>query len=211
VKLRHVILPVVLFVAAAIPSLADSTYADEGTFLAAAGSVVSQNFAGIAPAGSFVGYGLGGSVTLGSVTYSAGSASNLYIVDAGYNPALFGFMGAVASLSVDYGTFNIASSTVGGGAEAIGFTFNTIGGSGQPLTITLSNGDTFTVADPGNAGAFFGVITSSPVTWISLSDQGVGIDIGQFDYAVSVPEPSCMTLLVAGLMGIAALRRKISA
>ncbi len=61
-------------------------------------------------------------------------------------------------------------------------------------------------------GAFFGVITSSPVNSVSFGDLGTGIDIGRFDYAaaVSTPEPGSMMLLGAGLMGIAALRRKIS-
>jgi hypothetical protein len=213
-KLKHLIFPLVVFLAATIPALADTTYTDETTFLAAAGSIVTQNFAGIAPAGSFVSYGLGGSVTLGSVSYSSDPTSQLFIVDAAYAPSLYGFMGAVASLSAQQGTFNIASSNISGGAEAIGFTYNTINGSGGPVTITLSNGDVFTFADPGSTGAFFGVITSSAVSSVSLGDAGSsGVDIGRFDYAASVaaPEPASLMLLSAGLMGIAALRRRVSA
>src|SRR5437660_4183082 len=110
-KLKHLIFPLIVFLAATIPALADTVYTNEAAFLAAAGTVISQDFGGIASAGSFVSYGSGGSVTLGSVTYSATDPlSTLYIVDAAYSPSYYGFMGAVASLSVQYGTVNIASS-----------------------------------------------------------------------------------------------------
>nr|WP_294551436.1 PEP-CTERM sorting domain-containing protein [uncultured Rhodopila sp.] len=87
---------------------------------------------------------------------------------------------------------------------------------GSPSTMTLTVLDGATVAGTvsaigaiANSGLPEGVLgfSGGPFTSIALTDpESAGFAIGQF--SASVPEPASLAILAAGLIGIAALRRR---
>lgn len=110
--------------------------------------------------------------------------------------------------------------------SAVGFFTDLLGPAG-PVTITLSNGDSFKFTANSSDGDtrgvlnFGGLIDTTPFTSLTISSSGdIGLDIANFQAASAsasasasaVPEPdTCATLLAGlGLIGFMLRRRKTS-
>ena len=76
-----------------------------------------------------------------------------------------------------------------------------------PVTIRLSNGDSFTPALVPFQPTFFGVTSTEPIRWIEIGHHRSVLNLDNFaDAAAPVPEPQTLTLLGLGIAGMAARR-----
>ena len=179
------------------------------------------NFRSLVPDGSFVHY-TPPTMTVGGVGFAvdpSASDSNLYAVGAGMVPNYYG-PGTVLSSQQASSGVNELVITLSGAYTSFAVDFNSLNvstGGVDPLTFTLSTGDSF-VATPvsGSDYMFQGVTSTNAFTSITISDS-LGDDRGMlnlsdvtFGMAAAVPEPSSLALCgIAGLIGTAfAWRRR---
>lgn len=149
-----------------------------------------------------------GSSTVGGVTFSA-------TVESFVLPASFTNYG-VDFFSGQYGTpTNNVTATLPSGVTAIGFNYGSYYDANAPVTVTI-NGHNFnapaTPASTGSATDFVGFTSDTPITSVVFAEQGIVLDITQFEAgsanATPTPIPAAAWLLGSGLMSLVGLRRK---
>jgi PEP-CTERM motif len=189
---------------AATASAQVTEYTDQAAFNAATTGLTTYNFEGIAPAGSFV----PGDVTIGGVTFTGGSGLD-FAIDANAGLGQYGasfFSGQSFNPGVDPSEVVCTLS----GASAFGFVYaDYADAGGTPFTVSLSDGSSFTLTTPFDAGletGFVGFLSSTPITSVKFDDAGAAFDVIQF--ARSVPEPGPLVLMATGLLGMVFLFRR---
>jgi hypothetical protein len=182
---------------------ADVIYNDPVTWLSAiSGQVMTVNFEGLAPGGSYryIGSGPGANTSVNGVNFAVGpnSNGNLFIIgDDFYYPGT-----AAISSQGSSTAFNELLITLPGPSKALGFYFGDFGG--DTATITLSDD---TVALPTAIVVpylgFFGVTTwdsGTEINSVDISTPNVVMNVSSLSYSSSVPEPTSLTLLGVALV-----------
>lgn len=149
---------------------------------------------------NYVGYGA--SATLGGITYTLNSGGQIFGInknwsdDAAYHKSNYLEWqdgGAATTL-----TITLASYT-----NAISFNFGQLYAESQPFTVTLGNGDSFSLTGLSNAYSFFGAVSTTAFNTISISGQPFptldNLSVGP-SVAAPVPEPESYSMLLAGLL-----------
>jgi hypothetical protein len=184
-------------------------YSSFAAFSAAAPGVVTENF-GTATNGQLVAQGS----TLNGLTYTFSTGSGLGgVITPIFNNfsgrSLAAVQGANPPTSTDF-FFPGEALTVGFAAPvfAAGMHINVFIGTGE-FTF-LGNGFPNTAWDVVTS-VFVGVVSSTPFSTVTLSgsqDLSSGFDISAIYYATAaVPAPMSLALLLAGIAGLAAVRR----
>ena len=190
-----------------------TTYSDQATWLAATTGVTTDNFEGLAPAGSYTMYGSG--ITQNQVTF-IGISGQTGVADTSS-----GFFGGFANFgTVDAG---FVSQTTG-----IHITLQTpVTAIGVNL-FTSQQGLTDTVTNPTNASvptftsptlAFFGLTSDTPFSTVDIQTPAsynyAFFDNFQFGAAQvqggdpgEVPEAGTSLLIGTGLLGLAVFRHR---
>lgn len=190
--------------AAGVASASVTEYTDQTAFNAAISHSTSFNFDGLIPPNT-VSFG---DVTVGDLAFTAGGLSIPTVV--GSDSPLFGgspfFFAYSETPGIDPSEVQLTLS----GSKALGFTYGDLDLSGgQPLTVTLSTGESFNLTTPPNPGigtGFVGFVSNTPITSVSFSDDSEGLALLQVDNAAGVPEPGTFALLAAGLLSLALFR-----
>jgi len=207
-------LTVLLVAAILAPSTrADTVYPNLAAWSAATTGATSVTFGGIASPGSFVGYGLAGSTTIGGVTFSSNATSSLFVIDAGFGGGGYSVLGSPASINAQ--TISPALDvTFSSPMTSVAFdVMNAPGSPGTPnIIISLSNGDSFVI---GPGAQFWGITTATAFNQLSITSATspgsptLGeLWFGSAQNSNAVPEPSSVLLLISGLAPIIALRRR---
>jgi hypothetical protein len=164
--------------------------------------------------GGFTNHGT--NAVFGGVTFAATSPTlpmTLYTVDPGF------------SSGYDLGSGDVLSAQSAGSGNSISLdisalntkalSFDWLHWDTGALSISLSTGDTFNVPTVAFGPGFFGVTSTIPIVGLSISNLnpcgGCVINIDNFAFTTAatesdvVPEPASLTLLGAGLAGLAGL------
>lgn len=174
------------------------TYTDRAQFTTASANTTVITFENLAPPGSFSYYGNPGSLNLSGVTFTTNSP--LFVQN---NNAY----GTGAYLSAQQTNPEIVTIALPSGITAVGSDYF----SAYDTTVTLSTGQSFAI--PGGTYPnimFFGFTTDAAISSIQLAVAGDGIDLDNFTFGQAVPEPAALTLMVTGMLAVAAgpLRRR---
>jgi hypothetical protein len=98
------------------------------------------------------------------------------------------------------------------GISAFGVSFNTASGTPGAYTLTTNRGDIVSsVLDPFpgvSTGQFAGFLSSEPVSSVTVQTTTVGFQFGldELMLAQGVPEPTSLTLLTLGVLGLVGAR-----
>lgn len=156
-------------------------------------------------AGDFVYYGT--SVTLGALNYSI-NAGELFGInknwapDASYHTSNY--------LHVQNATPSTMTISLGGTTNAFSLKLGEYFGTPSNFNVTLSNGDSFTVAG-GSAYTFFGVVSTTAFSSVKISGPLYpSIDNVSYGTITPVPEPETYAMLLGGLALMGALARRRS-
>jgi hypothetical protein len=198
-----------LLVTAGPASAAVVEYTSFAAFSASTTNLLSYNFNGIAPAGSFTNPS---SLPVGPASFSPYPSNFLFVIDTN---AGFGSYG-VPYLSSQQGNpvgLNISISPT----TAIGFFYGSYLSASDPLSVSLSTGDTFIVDLPSTTSttSFIGFTSSSPITSVQFLDNSStagSIDLTSFavlGVASAVPELATWLMILLGFaaLGFIAHRR----
>jgi hypothetical protein len=195
-----------------------TVYTSASDYAAASTGNTTVNFNGLAPSGGFTPEPVPPGLTVGGVNFTIDqSTSNglLFVINQlgpHYGPAP-----VVSSQGSTSGVDNLVV-TLPGASTAFAFDGNSfINSSGSfganPLTVTLSNGDSFTFTHPpdGTYG-FIGVTDTTAFTSITITDSTNGgggtMNLADVSFGAAVPEPSSLALLAIGVAGVVGLRMR---
>jgi hypothetical protein len=203
---------------AAARAYADTIYTTQASFNAATTGETTVIF------GSLITDGTASQVsppaiTVGGVDFgidTSTSNGNLYEVGANYGSGHYGADATLSSQGSTTGINNLVI-TLPTGETAVSILLNGFENlnsvfTPEPITITLSDGQSWTVTDTAADGSyiFLGVTSATPITSIELTDPDVvgntTLNVAQVQYASSAvaatPEPSSLLLLATGLLGL---------
>jgi hypothetical protein len=212
---------------AAAPAHADTTYTTQSSFNAATTGDTTVTIGGLI-ADSAASLVYPPAITVGGVDFvidTSTSNGNLYEVGANYGAGHYGADATLSSQGSTTGINNLVI-TLPTGETAVSILFNGFENlnsvfTTEPITITLSDGNSWTVTNAAADGSynFLGITSGTPITSIELTDPDVvgntTLNVAQIQYGSSAvaatPEPSSLFLLGTGLLGLAVvLSRKFS-
>jgi hypothetical protein len=193
-----------------------TVYTDLTSYQAATTGLSDVNFNGIVAPGGFTDYvippGYTDAGTGTNFTFPGATGDDINITSATYYSSHGG--GPVLPDDV----LNSSSSIPAGASEsmtlpatetAVSLFFSTY--EGDPITITLSNGDSYVdTASPafGNF-AFLGFTDASGFSGLTVSDPvGPGVLLADFTFGTAIPEPSTMAVLGFASLLLAGIRRR---
>ena len=211
-----------VFLAAIAIAQADTIYTNEADWLAATAGATAVNFDGITTSTGIVTYGagVGATVTLSGVTYTAVAPTN-----AGDYLGVLG--GSVPGFVIGEPTLVVGGEPAGPASllitlpyatDSLGFVYDS--DDTANLTVKLSDGTTETIAGSDfPALSFFGVTSTAPLTSVEISDGAYlisspenAIAFSEVDYGPAttspVPEPGSFGLLAAIAAAGLLVRRK---
>ena len=165
--------------------------------LAAGGTVATDTFESY-PWNGAAGNNLGVSATLNGVTYAVendelfGNDSDAITYDNAYVSGQY--------LEWQNHSPNVLHVTLPVNATAIGFDYGQFYGTIQPFLVSLGNGDTASRRTLAHHYAFFGAVSTEPLTRFSLTSPEFPL-IDNLSYARTspVPEPGSRLLFATGL------------
>lgn len=188
-------------------------YSDRAAFTAATSGTTTTTigFEGIAPTNGFRSYGLGQSLTLHGVTFSAFDSS-LSVVSGNYYKSVYG-----NSYNLGSGDFLMAGNgapaalhlTFAGGLKAVGFDLGTFDRSNSRIAVGLSATGEFLASAPYPTSTFVGFTSTTPIHSLDLMIMAgerrdtLTLDRFTFGPAISTPEPGSLTLFLVGAIGFA--------
>lgn len=194
-----------------------NSQAAEASFLSHLVGVTTEDFEGIAVGTSFpfsVNFGADTAMLSGTST-----VGNTGVQDSGI-AGRFAISGSryLNVGSTDAASFNLTFSSP---QAAFGFFATDIGDFQGQLTVSLDGGTPFVIPhtspSPDGAALFWGVIdVDNPFTTVTFAntvttlEDAFGFDdftIGRLEQVVDAPAPAPLSLLVLGLLGLAARRR----
>jgi hypothetical protein len=206
-----------ILAASTLSAHADTLYTTQAGFNAATtgdttvtlGSLIANNTANqVSPP----------TITVGGVDFAIDTSTSngsLYEIGANYGSGHYGPDATLSSQASTTGTNNLvitlptdatAVSILLNGFENLSSVFTP-----EPITITLSDGQSWTMTDPAANGSyiFLGVTSGTPIASLELTDADVvgntTLNVAQVQYANSAiaatPEPSSLFLLGTGLLG----------
>lgn len=191
-----------------------TTYSDQATWLAATAGVTTDNFEGLAPAGSYSIYP--GGITQNQVTFIGISGQT------GVGDTSAGFFGSFANFgTVDAGFVS--------GSSSIHITLQTPVTAFGVNLFTSQQGLTDTITNPTNASvptftaptlAFFGLTSDTPFSTVDIQTPTVSYNYAFFDNFQfgaaqpqsdpgEVPEAGTSLLIGTGLLGLAVFRHRL--
>jgi hypothetical protein len=212
------LLAAVALAAGAAPARAGFTvYTNRTDFDAATTNQNSFDFSGEAAIDSFAFFNSPPGFTRNGVTFTS-STNHLFVIGRDFASPDFAFTGAdfVLQDNESNSTMNIVLPP---GTAAFAFDAGIQWALGPiTVTVTLSSGDATSYTAPVRPElSFFGLVSDTQLTSISLSTPGFGLSLANFTSADAidpVPAPPAVVLFgvgVVGLAGFRALRRKTQA
>ena len=195
---------------------ADTIYTTQASFNAATTAATTVTFGSLI-AGNTASQVSPPSITVGGVDFgidTSTSNGNLYAIGANYGSGHYGTDATLSSQGSTTGTNNLVA-TLPTGETAVSILFNGFEDlnsvfTPEPITIALSDGQSWTMTDAAANGSyiFLGITSATPITSIELTDPDVvgntTLNVAQVQYASSAvaatPEPSSLFLLGTGLL-----------
>jgi hypothetical protein len=183
-----------LLVSIAARSAVAETIGDRAAFNAAAGSVTTLDFEGIAKDGW---YKLFGAVTLSGVTFTgqntgpSGTIADVWIMDDGFSSGNYTTgTGAALIGGLDTGTVDgVLTATFGAGVRAIGTDFTTQ--VATSYVVSLSDGTVISGMSPGlKKSNFLGIVADHDIASISFTNRNGGYtSLDNFSFGAGPVQP----------------------
>jgi hypothetical protein len=194
-------------------------YNDQPSYLASTTGLSDVNFNGIVASGGFTDYiiptGYTDPGTGTNFTFPSVPGGDINVTSATYYSVNFGapvFPDDVLNSSSTIPAGAVESITLPGAETAVSLYFSTY--DGAPITITLSNGASYTdTASPtfGNF-AFLGFTDTSAFSSLTVSDpSSSGVLLADFTFGTAIPEPPTWVLLGFAALLLAGLRQSDAA
>ena len=162
---------------------------------ATTGQIIEPN---IAPENSYIPLGF---VTYNGITYPGYA----YMIDPGYEPDLYEYgTGPVLLLANDT---SLSFSPV----TAFAADFASLGDFGTDVTITINGETQVLTMSPRQELTFYGFISSSPFSSVSLSTDAELLildNVTRANAIAAIPEPASFALFGLALAGLACTRRR---
>jgi hypothetical protein len=191
-------------------------YNDALSYQAATTGLSNVNFNGIAPTNGFVDYGIPPGYTDAGTgtnfTFLNANGSDINVTSATYYSFNFGGPVFPADVLNSSSTVPIGASesiTLPATETAVSLYFSTY--DGAPITITLSNGDSYVdSASPGFGNfAFLGFTDTTGFSSLTVTDPtDSGVLLADFTFGTAIPEPSALAVLGTALLLLAGYRHR---
>lgn len=184
-----------------------------GTLQANAGSTLVMSNASAGSALSFVNAGTvvmnGGSLVAGTI---GNSGTILAIGSGSINGTISNLSGGFLSPGAGFGTLNVAGNVDLGSNSTFSVELGLLAGQNDLLNVSSNltlNANSILDISGGAVGNVYTVATAFAVSGVFGSvTSGYVVNYDPTDITISVPEPSTMFLVIAGLGGIVAFRRR---
>jgi hypothetical protein len=219
-QVRHLFLSAAVFgVVLATTRPADAglvVYTDLASFEAATSGLSDVNFNGIVAPGQFAGYaippGYTDPTTGTNFSFLNANGADINVTSATYYSTAFGGPVLPADVLNSSSVVPIGASesiTLPANSTAFGIYFSTYDTS--PITVTLSNGDTYIDNSPPGFGnfVFLGFTDTTLFSSLTITDPtDSGVLLADVKFGSSIPEPSSLALLGLSSLLLAGRRRR---